>query len=97
MRPPAAEPRATESVPQIIELVGKLLDNGHAYRADALYFPAGSYTGFGDLSHRSRRSMLRKLREEELLGEVGPRAKRDALDFPLWRPSGPGEPAWATP
>jgi len=38
--------------------------------------------------------MLRKLREESLLGRVGPDAKRDLLDFPLWRPSAPDEPAW---
>src|SRR2546430_14742749 len=38
--------------------------------------------------------MVRKLRAEELLGMVGPNAKADALDFPLWRPSGAGEPAW---
>ena len=38
--------------------------------------------------------MLRKLREEGLLGTVGPNAKRDELDFPLWRSSGPDEPSW---
>src|SRR2546430_17324611 len=38
--------------------------------------------------------MIRKLREEGLLGMVGPDAKQDALDFPLWRPSRPEEPAW---
>jgi L-cysteine:1D-myo-inositol 2-amino-2-deoxy-alpha-D-glucopyranoside ligase len=46
------------------------------------------------LSHRTRRSMLRKLRDEGLLGTVGPGAKRDALDFPLWRGSAPDEPTW---
>src|SRR5258705_2081746 len=38
--------------------------------------------------------MLRKLREESLLGTVGPDAKRALLDFPLWRPSAADEPAW---
>jgi L-cysteine:1D-myo-inositol 2-amino-2-deoxy-alpha-D-glucopyranoside ligase len=38
--------------------------------------------------------MIRKLREEGLLGTVGPGAKQDALDFPLWRSSAPEEPAW---
>jgi cysteinyl-tRNA synthetase len=41
--------------------------------------------------------MLRKLREEGLLGERGPGAKRDWLDFPLWRPSAPDEPSWPSP
>ena len=40
--------------------------------------------------------MIRKLRDEELLGTVGPDAKRDALDFPLWRSSAPDEPSWAS-
>jgi len=52
------------------------------------------YPGYGELSHGTRRSMLRKLREEGLLGEVGPGAKRHALDFQLWRRSQPDEPAW---
>jgi cysteinyl-tRNA synthetase len=38
--------------------------------------------------------MVRKLRDEELLGNLGPGGKRDALDFPLWRSSAPDEPAW---
>jgi len=59
-----------------------------------VYFDASSYKEFGKLSGRSRRSMLAKLRDEELLGVKGPGAKRDWLDFPLWRPSSPGEPSW---
>jgi L-cysteine:1D-myo-inositol 2-amino-2-deoxy-alpha-D-glucopyranoside ligase len=59
-----------------------------------LYFDVSRYRGYGRLSHRTRRSMLRKLRDEGLLGTVGPGAKRDALDFPLWRRSGPEEPSW---
>src|SRR2546429_9263913 len=38
--------------------------------------------------------MIRKLRDEQLLGTVGPGARHDALDFPRWRASSPGEPAW---
>src|SRR2546428_4369732 len=40
--------------------------------------------------------MIRKLREEASLGTVGPGAKRDALDFPLWQPSAADEPAWSS-
>jgi len=93
-RPPDEMPRVSSEIPSILAAIERLADSGHAYEADALYFAAGSYPGFGNLSHRSRRSMLRKLRDEELLGEVGPGAKRDPLDFPLWRASLPGEPAW---
>ena len=93
-RPPDEMPRVSGEIPGILAAVERLAESGHAYQADALYFAASSYRGFGGLSHRSRRSMLRKLRDEELLGVVGPGAKRDPLDFPLWRPSAPDEPSW---
>jgi L-cysteine:1D-myo-inositol 2-amino-2-deoxy-alpha-D-glucopyranoside ligase len=96
-RPPDEMPRVSDEIPSILAAVERLAGSGHAYQADALYFAASSYPGFGGLSHRSRRSMLRKLRDEELLGEVGPGAKRDPLDFPLWRPSAPDEPSWPSP
>lgn len=93
-RPPDVMPRVSSEIGRIAGAVGKLHAQGHAYRTDAVYFDVGTYPGYGRLSHRSRRSMLRKLRDEGLLGSVGPDAKRDALDFPLWRPSAPDEPAW---
>jgi L-cysteine:1D-myo-inositol 2-amino-2-deoxy-alpha-D-glucopyranoside ligase len=93
-RPPDAMPRVSDEIPRIVSAAAKLQRSGHAYRSDALYFDASTYRGYGDLSHRTRRSMLRKLRDEDLLGRVGPDAKRDSLDFPLWRDSRPGEPAW---
>ena len=93
-RPPDEMPRVSSEIPGILSAVERLADSGHAYQADALYFDASSYPAFGGLSHRSRRSMLRKLRDEELLGEIGPRSKRDPLDFPLWRSSAADEPSW---
>ena len=93
-RPPDVLPRVSEEIPQILAAVKKLHAKGFAYRTDELYFDASKYRGFGNLSHLSRRSMLRKLRHEGLLGRVGPDAKQDALDFALWRRSGPDEPAW---
>src|SRR5437016_6421952 len=93
-RPPDVMPRVSEEIPRIVTAAAKLKASRHAYQADALYFNTHSYRGFGRLSHRSRRSMIRKLREEELLGTVGPDAKRDPLDFALWRTSRPNEPAW---
>jgi len=93
-RRPEVMPRVSDEVPAILDAARQLAAGGYAYRTDALYFEAARYPGFGGLSQRSRRSMLRKLRDEGLLGQVGPAAKRDALDFPLWRPSRPDEPAW---
>lgn len=93
-RPPDVMPRASWEVEGIASAAERLGEAGYAYRTDAVYFPVERYAGFGQLSHRSRRSMVQKLREEELLGRVGPGAKRDELDFALWLPSGPDEPAW---
>ncbi len=96
-RPPDVMPRVSEEIGRIVAAAAKLKRKGHAYRTDALYFDVNKFPSYGHLSHRSRRSMIAKLREEGLLGTVGPGAKRDALDFPLWRPSRPGEPAWPSP
>jgi L-cysteine:1D-myo-inositol 2-amino-2-deoxy-alpha-D-glucopyranoside ligase len=93
-RPPDVMPRVSDEIKRIVSAASKLNASGYGYRTDALYFDVSKYRGYGRLSHRTRRSMLRKLRDEGLLGKVGPDAKRDALDFPLWRPSARGEPAW---
>lgn len=91
--PATAEPRATEHMPQIISMIQTLIDRGHAYAADNgdVYYAVGTFTGYGKLSHK---------RLEEL--RVGARiaadeAKRDALDFVLWKASKPDEPAWDSP
>jgi L-cysteine:1D-myo-inositol 2-amino-2-deoxy-alpha-D-glucopyranoside ligase len=87
-------PRVSGEIGRIKAAAMKLSAKGYAYRTDALYFDVSRYRGYGRLSHRTRLSMLRKLRDEGLLGTVGPDAKRDALDFPLWRRSAPDEPSW---
>ena len=93
-RPPDVMPRVSDEIPEILAAVGKLDAKGYAYKTNAVYFDASKYRAFGRLSHLSRRSMLRKLRAEDLLGTVGPKAKQDALDFALWRPSLEDEPSW---
>ncbi len=93
-RPPDAMPRVSDEIGRILSSAGRLSAKGFAYRTDALYFEVKRFKSYGRLSHRTRRSMLNKLRDEGLLGTTGPQAKRDLLDFPLWRASGPGEPAW---
>jgi L-cysteine:1D-myo-inositol 2-amino-2-deoxy-alpha-D-glucopyranoside ligase len=93
-RPPDVMPRVSDEIPEILAAVTKLDRKRFAYRTDAVYFDASKYPSFGRLSHLSRRSMLRKLRDEDLLGTVGPNAKRDPLDFALWRSSRADEPAW---
>jgi L-cysteine:1D-myo-inositol 2-amino-2-deoxy-alpha-D-glucopyranoside ligase len=93
-RPPDVMPRVSDEIDRILASATRLHAMGFAYRTDGLYFDVKRYKSYGRLSHRTRRSMMRKLRDEGLLGTVGPGAKRDSLDFPLWRASGPGEPAW---
>src|SRR5579872_261787 len=93
-RAPDRMPRVSDEIQRILAAVNRLHASGHAYKTDALYFDVATYRGYGKLSHRSRRSMLRKLRDEGLLGTVGPDGKRQALDFPLWRGSAPDEPSW---
>jgi L-cysteine:1D-myo-inositol 2-amino-2-deoxy-alpha-D-glucopyranoside ligase len=93
-RPPDVMPRVSGEIGRIKAAAMKLSAKGYAYRTDALYFDVSRYRGYGRLSHRTRLSMLRKLREEGLLGTAGPGAKRNALDFALWRGSAPDEPSW---
>ena len=93
-RRPDVMPRASTEVPSILVAVDELTARGFGYRSDgSCYFDVSRYPRYGELSRRSRLSMLRKLGDEGLLGAVGPHAKRDPLDFVLWRPSEPGEPA----
>lgn len=86
-------PRATSAIADIRKLIGKVLDNGHAYQSGgAVYFDVNSFDGFGGLSGYDRDEMVR------LAGIHGGNPddpnKRDPLDFILWQPSAADEPAW---
>ncbi len=96
MRPPFEEPRATEAIPQIIELVSVLLERGHAYlTAGTVYFDISTFPNFGELSHYPRDRMLRLA--EARGGRPEDPHRRDPLDFVLWQPSLADEPAWRAP
>jgi L-cysteine:1D-myo-inositol 2-amino-2-deoxy-alpha-D-glucopyranoside ligase len=91
--PVASEPRATSAVPEILSLVGEVLERGYAYEAGgAVYFQVARFPRFGQLSHLSREAMLRLAAERG--GNPDDPNKRDPLDFVLWQPSAPDEPAW---
>ncbi len=96
-RPPDHMPRVSQEIEGIEAAVKRLVECGFTYQTDAVYFDTSRYPDFGGLSHRTRRSMLMKLRDEGSLGEVSPTSKRAQLDFMLWRPSAPGEPSWPAP
>jgi L-cysteine:1D-myo-inositol 2-amino-2-deoxy-alpha-D-glucopyranoside ligase len=96
MRPPIAEPRATEAIDQIIELVSNLLDSGHAYLTHGTaYFDVSTFPSYGALSHYPEQQMLRLARERG--GNPDDPHRRAPLDFVLWQPSLDDEPAWRAP
>jgi cysteinyl-tRNA synthetase len=90
---PDHEPRATQYVPQMLEMIGRLEAKGLAYRAadGDVNFAVRKFPGYGKLSGKS----LDDLRAGERV-EVGT-AKHDPLDFVLWKHSKPGEPKWPSP
>ena len=93
MLPVASEPAATSAIGDILDFVGLVVDRGHAYQSGgAVYFSVESFERFGQLSHLGRDEMLALAAEHG--GNPDDPAKRNPLDFVLWQPSAPDEPAW---
>jgi len=91
-RPPDIEPRATGHIPEMIVLIRRLIEGGHAYAASGdVYFDVLSYPAYGALSGQR----LDQMRPAEDSDDTG--AKRDLRDFTLWKGAKPGEPYWETP
>ena len=89
---PDVDPKATEHVPEMIELIARLIASGHAYPIDGdVYFEIGRFAPYGRLSGKNLDELLAGARVE-----VDER-KRDPRDFALWKSSKPGEPAWESP
>jgi cysteinyl-tRNA synthetase len=90
--PPDIEPRATEYIPQMIEMIERLIAAGHAYFAEGhVLFAIASNPQYGQFSGRSRDEMIAGARVE-----VAP-YKRDPADFVLWKPSDAELPGWDSP
>ncbi len=90
--PPDVEPRATGHVPEMIVLMQRLIDGGHAYASDGdVYFDVRSLPDYGSLSGQ-RLDHMRAAADTDDDG-----AKRDPRDFALWKGAKPGEPTWPTP
>jgi len=104
--PPTYEPAATGHVPEMLELIGALIERGHAYPAEDgsgdVYFDVRSWPSYGELTHQGIDDM-------EPAADADPRGKRDPRDFALWKgwkkesepetaawpsPWGPGRPGW---
>ena len=95
-RPLYAEPRATESIPGMIDMVAALLESGHAYTANGTtYFDVSSFPRFGALSGYSHAEMVELARERG--GNPDDPHRRAPLDFVLWQPSAADEPSWDAP
>jgi len=88
--PPSVEPRATGHITQMVDMMQRLIDNGHAYAAAGdVYFDVRSFPEYGKLSgHRL---------DDVHQGESAGAGKRDPRDFTLWKAAKPGEPSWPTP
>jgi cysteinyl-tRNA synthetase len=90
--PPTVEPRATEHIEEMKLLIERLVAEGHAYLVEEhVLFSVPSMPDYGRLSKRPLDEMIAGARVE-----VAP-YKRDPMDFVLWKPSKPGEPAWPSP
>lgn len=90
--PPDIEPRATDNIPQMIDIIERLIAGGHAYEAEGhVLFAVATDPQYGHLSGRSQDELIAGARVE-----VAP-YKRDAGDFVLWKPSTPEMPGWDSP
>ena len=93
--PPTATPRVTGSIPSIVALVQRIVDKGHAYESDGdVYLAVRTVEGYGALSGQDP-DALRASGKAVPHGQTG--AKRDPLDFALWKAAKPGEPSWPSP
>jgi L-cysteine:1D-myo-inositol 2-amino-2-deoxy-alpha-D-glucopyranoside ligase len=94
--PPDHLPRATQHIPQMQALIARLLEGGHAYVADGhVYYSVASWPSYGALSRLAPEAMLPIANERGNVPDMP--GKRDPLDFVLWQPSLPDEPAWPSP
>jgi cysteinyl-tRNA synthetase len=94
---PTYEPRATAAIPEMIEIIQRLIANGYAYVADDgsanVYFAAGKWAEYGELTNQ-------RITDMDAADDADPRGKREPHDFALWKAHKQGEPesaSWQTP
>jgi len=92
VRPADVEPRVTEHIKEIVEVIKALIDKGYAYESGGdVYFSVSAFPEYGKLSKRN-------IEELEAGARVEPsEKKRNPLDFALWKSAKAGEPAWDSP
>jgi L-cysteine:1D-myo-inositol 2-amino-2-deoxy-alpha-D-glucopyranoside ligase len=93
---------ATGKIPEIVALIGQLLEKGFAYKAKDgnIYFEAAKFPAYGKLSHLSDLEILEKAKAaavDSLADDPANPAKKDVRDFIVWQASKPDEPCWSAP
>ena len=92
VREATVHPKATENIPQIIEIVQTLMDKGYAYEVNGdVYYRTAKFRDYGKLSHQNLDDLQSGARVE--VNDV----KENPMDFALWKAAKPGEPAWESP
>ena len=89
---PTFEPKATEHIKGMINMVSNLLKNNHAYESEKhIYFSVSSFKEYGKLSNKNSEELVAGSRVEIS------KYKKDPLDFVLWKPSDKSDPGWDSP
>lgn len=89
---PSFEPKATEHIPEIIEMINALMEKGYAYEVEGdVFYSVQEFQGYGKLSNKNLEELMSGVRIE-----INPK-KKDSLDFALWKSSQRDEPWWDSP
>ncbi len=98
--PATTHPKATQEIPEMIEMISELIDKGYAYRASdgTVYYRTRKFEGYGKLSGKNIDDLESGHRaEKHALKVAGTEDREDDLDFVLWKPKKEGEPYWDSP
>ena len=93
VKPATVHPKATEHIPEIIDLISRLIEKGHAYRAENgdVYYDTTTFQGYGKLSGQVLDDLQMGARIE--VNDI----KKNPMDFALWKAKKQGEPFWSSP
>jgi cysteinyl-tRNA synthetase len=96
IKPATKNPKATEEICGMLEMIGTLIEKGYAYAAadGTVYFRTRKFKEYGKLSHKNLDDLQSGFREIKVTGADN---KEDELDFVLWKPKKDGEPFWESP
>ena len=96
IKPATKNPKATEEIGGMLDMISTLMDKGYAYRSGdgTVYYRTRKFKGYGKLSHKNLDDLQSGFREIKVTGAD---SKEDELDFVLWKPKKEGEPYWESP